>query len=122
MSDAPVTVDVGRLREEIRDKYVEVVQSPGGSFHFHTGAKALAKAGYDPAWYAGIPESSIASFAGVANPFHWGLPRPASGSWTWARGSRGCSSPVDGSRSPTSASSERCRRGPSAISICGPGE
>ena len=71
-----VQVDVERLRSEIRNKYVEVVQTPTASFHFHTGARALQNAGYDPVWYEGLPSSALASFAGVANPFHWGLPAP----------------------------------------------
>ena len=71
-----VTVDVERLREEIQDKYMEVVESPDADFHFHTGKRAAANAGYLYAWIDGLPESSITSFAGVANPFHWGLPRP----------------------------------------------
>jgi arsenite methyltransferase len=70
-----VTVDVERLREEIQDKYVEVLKSPDADFHFHTGRRAAAKAGYLDEWFEGLPESSITSFAGVANPFHWGLPQ-----------------------------------------------
>lgn len=72
MSD--VTVDVGRLREEIRSKYREVVEAPDATFHFHTGREAAARAGYRDEWLDGLPKQSIASFAGVANPFHWGVP------------------------------------------------
>ena len=71
-----VTVNVGRLREEIQDKYVEVVETPDADFHFHTGKRATANAGYLDDWIEGLPGSSITSFAGVANPFHWGLPQP----------------------------------------------
>jgi arsenite methyltransferase len=74
MSD--VTVDVGNLREEIQSKYRDVVDHPDATFHFHTGLRAAANAGYDDRWLEGLPRQSIASFAGVANPFHWGLPRP----------------------------------------------
>lgn len=70
-----IAVDVARLREEIRTKYVEVVEHPDATFHFHTGLRAAANAGYLDGWLEGLPKSSIASFAGVANPFHWGLPR-----------------------------------------------
>ena len=69
-----VTVDVGRLREEIQEKYVEVVEHPEASFHFHTGRRAASNAGYRDEWLDGLPEWAVASFAGVANPFHWGLP------------------------------------------------
>ncbi|OGU01104.1 MAG: hypothetical protein A2W29_13375 [Gemmatimonadetes bacterium RBG_16_66_8] len=71
-----VTVDVERLREVIQDKCVEVVGNPDADFHFHTGKRAAANAGYLDDWIEGLPESSITSFAGVANPFHWGLPQP----------------------------------------------
>jgi len=69
-------VDVAKLRDEIRTKYVEVVEHPDATFHFHTGLRAAANAGYRDGWLEGLPKSSIASFAGVANPFHWGLPGP----------------------------------------------
>ena len=71
-----IAVDVAKLREEIRTKYVEVVEHPDATFHFHTGLRAAANAGYLNEWLEGLPKSSIASFAGVANPFHWGLPHP----------------------------------------------
>lgn len=73
---AEIAVDVAKLREEIRAKYVEVVEHPDAPFHFHTGLRATANAGYRDEWLEGLPKSSITSFAGVANPFHWGLPRP----------------------------------------------
>jgi SAM-dependent methyltransferase len=73
---AEIGVDVAKLRDEIRTKYVEVVEHPDATFHFHTGLRAAANAGYRDEWLEGLPRSSITSFAGVANPFHWGLPRP----------------------------------------------
>jgi SAM-dependent methyltransferase len=75
MSD--VTVDISKLREEIQSKYREVVDNPDATFHFHTGLRAAANAGYRDEWLEGLPKQAIASFAGVANPFHWGLPRAA---------------------------------------------
>ena len=71
-----VTVDVERLREEVQDKYREVVEHPDATFHFHTGLRAAANAGYRDEWLDGLPERAVASFAGVSNPFHWGLPAP----------------------------------------------
>jgi arsenite methyltransferase len=68
-------VDVAELRREIRTKYVEVVEHPDATFHFHTGLRAAANAGYRDEWFRGLPASTIASFAGVGNPFHWGTPR-----------------------------------------------
>ncbi len=76
MDVANVTVDVERLREEIQDKYKEVVEHPDATFHFHTGRRAAANAGYRDEWLDGLPEAAVESFAGVANPFHWGLPGP----------------------------------------------
>ncbi len=71
-----VTVDVDRLREEVREKYAEVVEHPEGTFHFHTGLRAARNNGYREEWLGGLPEEAVASYAGVANPFHWGLPLP----------------------------------------------
>jgi len=68
-------LDVEHLRREIRTKYAEVIDDPSAGFHFATGRPAAAKAGYSDAWLDGLPESSVSSFAGVANVFHWGLPR-----------------------------------------------
>ena len=70
-----VTVDVAKLRQEIQSKYREVVDHPDATFHFHTGLLAAANAGYRDEWLEDLPKQAIASFAGVANPFHWGLPR-----------------------------------------------
>jgi arsenite methyltransferase len=67
-------VDIGSLRREIRDKYAEVAANPNSEFHFHTGRVAAERAGYEAAWLDGVPEDALGSFAGVANPFHWGLP------------------------------------------------
>ena len=71
-----VTVDVARLREEVQEKYREVVEHPDRTFHFQTGLRAAANAGYRDEWLEGLPEQAVASFAGVSNPFHWGLPAP----------------------------------------------
>lgn len=69
-----VTVDVGALRSEVQRKYAEVVETPDREFHFHTGRRAALNAGYSEEWLDPIPERALASFAGVSNPFHWGLP------------------------------------------------
>jgi arsenite methyltransferase len=71
-----VTVDVDRLRDEVREKYREVVDHPDATFHFHTGLRAAGNAGYLEEWVEGLPKQTVASFAGVSNPFHWGLPAP----------------------------------------------
>jgi SAM-dependent methyltransferase len=74
MSD--VSVDVERLREEVQRKYVEVLEHPEREYHFHTGRRAARNNGYLDQWLEGLPEEAVASYAGVANPFHWGLPKP----------------------------------------------
>lgn len=71
----PEAVDVETLRREIQDKYAEIAAKPDSEFHFHTGRVAAERAGYAASWLDGVPEDSLGSFAGVANPFHWGLPR-----------------------------------------------
>lgn len=68
-------VDVSELRSEVRSHYAEVADRPDGEFHFHTGRFAAEQLGYDPELLAGLPESAIEAFAGVANPFEWGIAR-----------------------------------------------
>lgn len=40
-----ITVDVERLRSEVREKYAEVAESPGKRFHFHTGYRLAEDTG-----------------------------------------------------------------------------
>lgn len=72
----PIDPDV--LREEVRKHYAEVATSPDHDFHFHTGRAAALQVGYDPSLIDDLPDDVVASFAGVANPFHFGLPEPGS--------------------------------------------
>ncbi len=75
MSDAireEPTLDVGVLREAIREEYAEVASSPEKGFHFHTGRPLAHMLEYAEEWLEGIPESSIESFAGTGNPFSLG--------------------------------------------------
>ena len=69
-------LDVDVLRGEIRAEYDVVAREPERGFHFHTGRTLARIVGYEDAWLAGIPESSIASFAGTGNPFSLGPLRP----------------------------------------------
>lgn len=57
------------LREAIRDEYTLVATEPQRGFHFHTGRPLARLLGYADAWLDGVPEASIASFAGTGNPF-----------------------------------------------------
>ncbi len=69
-----IPVDEDQLRMEIQRHYAEVASSPDHEFHFHTGRDAARQVGYDESIIDDIPDDVIASFAGVANPFHFGLP------------------------------------------------
>jgi SAM-dependent methyltransferase len=69
-------LDVERLRQAIQDEYATVATQPQQGFHFHTGRPLARLLGYDAAWLEGIPEPTIASFAGTGNPFSLGALRP----------------------------------------------
>lgn len=66
-------LDTDALRQAIRDEYTAVATDPGRGYHFHTGRPLTRLLGYDDAWLAGIPEPTIASFAGTGNPFSLGV-------------------------------------------------
>jgi arsenite methyltransferase len=68
-------LDVGVLRDAIRLEYSRVAADPGQGFHFHTGRRLTRILGYDDTWLEGVPEDSIASFAGTGNPFSLGVLR-----------------------------------------------
>lgn len=62
-------VDPEALRAQVREKYREVAVDPAGEFHFQTGRALAERLGYPGALLAGLPDSAVESFAGVANPF-----------------------------------------------------
>ena len=68
-------LDRDELRRAIRDEYATVATEPTRGFHFHTGRPLATLLGYEDAWLEGIPESTIASFAGTGNPFALGTLR-----------------------------------------------
>ena len=75
MSDAireQPSLDLGSLREAIKEEYSEVAANPQKGFHFHTGRPLAQMLEYAEEWLEGIPESSIESFAGTGNPFSLG--------------------------------------------------
>jgi SAM-dependent methyltransferase len=65
-----------QLRGEIKKEYANVALNPTKGYHFHTGRAAAGRLGYDEHLYAGLPETSIASFAGTGNPFAVGSIHP----------------------------------------------
>ena len=65
-------LDLDALRHAIQEEYEVVAADPGRGFHFHTGRPLARMLGYRDEWLAGVPESSIESFAGTGNPFSLG--------------------------------------------------
>jgi len=70
------SLDLGRLRQAIQEEYAAVARDPGRGYHFHTGRPLVSLLGYQDDWLEGLPEGSIASFAGTGNPFRIGHLRP----------------------------------------------
>ena len=64
------------LRQAVREEYTDVARNPDKGFHFHIGRPLARLLDYDGAWLDGIPESTLASFAGTGNPFHLGALHP----------------------------------------------
>ena len=62
-------VDLDSLRRAIQEEYAVVAQEPEHGFHFLVGRPLARLLGYADAWLDGIPEPTIASFAGTGNPF-----------------------------------------------------
>ena len=69
-------INRGELREAIRDEYEVVASTPEMGFHFHTGRPLARMLNYEESLLEGIPEASIASFAGTGNPFSMGELKP----------------------------------------------
>jgi arsenite methyltransferase len=79
MSDSLSTepsLDLGHLRQAIQEEYTAVARDPGRGYHFHTGHPLASLLGYPDDWLEGLPEGSIASFAGTGNPFRIGSLQP----------------------------------------------
>jgi arsenite methyltransferase len=70
------SLDLGHLRQAIQEEYTAVARDPGRGYHFHTGRPLANLLGYDDGWLEGLPQGSIASFAGTGNPFCIGQLRP----------------------------------------------
>ena len=67
-------VDVDELRREVREKYREVAADPTAEYHFHTGRHHALNMGYPKDALDRLSDDACDAFAGVANPFYWGLP------------------------------------------------
>jgi SAM-dependent methyltransferase len=66
------TPELESLRAAIQEEYSLVALEPQRGFHFHTGRRLAHLLGYPEEWLIGLPESTIASFAGTGNPFNLG--------------------------------------------------
>ena len=65
-------LNLDALRAAIQEEYALVATEPERGFHFHTGRTLARLLDYRDAWLDGIPEPTIASFAGTGNPFSLG--------------------------------------------------
>jgi arsenite methyltransferase len=68
----PPAVDLDELRRAIQGEYALVADQPEHGFHFLAGHPLAQLLGYQEEWLAGIPEPTIAAFAGTGNPFSVG--------------------------------------------------
>jgi SAM-dependent methyltransferase len=75
MAEILQVVDLDQLRKEVRRKYREVAEAPTASYHFHTGRAHALRLGYPPHPLNDLPEEACEAFAGVGNPFFWGVPQ-----------------------------------------------
>ena len=71
-----VTVDVDLLRSEIEKTYTEVSTDQDKDFIFPTGRAWAEDLGYPEPELSRVPDASVESFAGVANPFSLGRIEP----------------------------------------------
>lgn len=69
-------VDRDELQTQVREKYRQVASTPAAEYHFFTGRKAADHLGYPPSILDELPTTVVEAFAGVADPFHWGMPSP----------------------------------------------
>src|SRR5919205_3308421 len=67
-----ITVDVDVLRAEIEKTYTEVSTEPDKDFIFPTGRAWAEDLGYPQPELSRVPEATVESFAGVANPHSLG--------------------------------------------------
>jgi SAM-dependent methyltransferase len=70
-----IDIDVQHLKSEIRKTYASVSREPDAEFIFPTGRAWAEDLGY-PEELAAVPERSVESFAGVANPWSLGRIEP----------------------------------------------
>jgi arsenite methyltransferase len=67
-----ITVDVAVLRSEIEKTYTDVSTEPAKDFIFPTGRSWADDLGYPEPELSRVPDTTVESFAGVANPHSLG--------------------------------------------------
>ncbi|MEX2196435.1 MAG: methyltransferase domain-containing protein [Thermoleophilaceae bacterium] len=72
MSTVNLPVDVDVLRREIRQTYTDVSSEQGQDFLFPTGRAWAEDLDYPQPELSRVPDATVESFAGVANPFSLG--------------------------------------------------
>jgi arsenite methyltransferase len=63
------TEDRKCIEESIHEKYARVSGSPNGFFTYPTGQAGIKALKYDPRMIQNLPETVLASYCGVGNPF-----------------------------------------------------
>ncbi len=66
------SLEVKKLRDDIRAKYHQVATTPDQEFHFHHGRYLARLLGYPDELVDNLPDSLVESFAGTGNPFSLG--------------------------------------------------
>lgn len=75
MKNQLTSQDRKRIEEGIRGKYTKVSDSPEGLFQYPTGRAGLEALDYDSELIQALPDSAVASYCGVGNPFTLGVIR-----------------------------------------------
>jgi len=75
MKNQLTSQDRKRIEQGIRGKYTKVSDSPEGLFQYPTGRAGLEALNYDSELIQALPDSAVASYCGVGNPFTLGVIR-----------------------------------------------
>jgi SAM-dependent methyltransferase len=75
MKNQLTSQDRKRIEEGIRGKYTKVSDSPEGLFQYPTGRAGFEALNYDSELIQALPDSAVASYCGVGNPFTLGVIR-----------------------------------------------
>jgi SAM-dependent methyltransferase len=78
MSGTGASLDVGVLRDEITKTYTDVSTEPQRDFIFPTGRAWAEELDYPQPELGRVPDATVESFAGVANPWSLGRIKPGS--------------------------------------------